>query len=127
MAAMYKLLALIFAVAFFSTEAFAAPRAESAEECGIAADMALVAHSLAREEIHRPKARAIMARIYDVSESERGRALMQHILDAAYRRPVASAQSFAEELFAACIKTGGDMDAILTPAGASRESGARGA
>ena len=33
--------------------AAAAPRAESATECGIAADMAVVARSLAQEEIKR--------------------------------------------------------------------------
>ena len=54
-------------------------------ECGIAADMAVVARSLAQEEIQRPQASSIMARIYDVSESDRGKELMKDILDAAYR------------------------------------------
>ena len=100
----------------------AAPRAESATECGVAADMAVVAHSLAREEIQRPKADAIMGRIYDVSESPRGRELMRDIVDAAYsaqRNANASSggttngQRFAEDLFATCMKSGGDMDQIL--------------
>jgi hypothetical protein len=100
----------------------AAPRAESAMECGVAADMAVVAHSLAREQIQRPKAEAIMVRIYDVSESNRGRELMRDIMDAAYRVPqdanasaggTGSGQQFAEDLFATCIKSGGDMDNIL--------------
>jgi hypothetical protein len=100
----------------------AAPRAESAMECGVAADMAVVAHSLAREQIQRPKAEAIMVRIYDVSESHRGRELMRDIMDAAYRVPqdanastggTSSGQQFAEDLFATCIKSGGDMDNIL--------------
>jgi hypothetical protein len=39
----------------------AAPRAESALECGVAADMAVVADSLAREQIDHGKAGAIMA------------------------------------------------------------------
>ena len=103
-----------------STAAVAAPRAESAMECGIAADMAVVAHSLAREEIQRPKADTIMARIYDVAESERGKALMRDILDAAYASSgtaaaggSASSQKFAEELFATCMKSGGNMDQVL--------------
>ncbi len=100
----------------------AAARAESATECGIAADMAVVAHSLAREYIQRPKADAIMVRIYDVSESERGKQLMRDIVDAAYNSQreagasaggTASSQRFAEELFATCIETGGDMDPVL--------------
>jgi hypothetical protein len=97
-------------------------------ECGIAADMAVVAHSLAQEHIERVQADAIMVRIYDVSESERGRTLMRDIMDAAYRvteggiagsasagggtAPV-SAQQFAEDLFATCMKTGGNMDSLL--------------
>ena len=91
-------------------------------ECGVAADMAIVAHSLAREQIARPTADAIMVRIYDVSESERGKQLMRDIMDAAYSGPqdagasaggTASSQTFAEELFATCMKSGGDMDTIL--------------
>ena len=114
---MYRLLAILFAAAFFSSETFGAPRAQSAEECGIAADMAVVAQSLAGEEIQPGKAGAIMARIYDVAQSERGQALMKSILDAAYTRSAAasagSAQKFAEELFAACMRSGGNMDSVL--------------
>lgn len=111
----------------------AAPRAESAMECGIAADMAVVAHSLAQEQIRRPQADAIMVRIYDVSESDRGKQLMRDIMDAAYRAKEggiaapgagnsassggtlgpASGQKFAEDLFATCMKSGGDMDNML--------------
>jgi hypothetical protein len=111
---MYKLLALAVATYFFATSSFAAPRAQSAEECGIAADMALVAQSLAHEEIQPAKAGAIMARIYDVAESERGQALMKNILDAAYMRNTsATAPKLAEELFTACLSSGGNMDAVL--------------
>lgn len=100
----------------------AAPRAESALECGIAADMAVVAHSLAKEHVERSKADAIMVRIYDVSGSDRGAQLMRDITDAAYGvQPDASAssggtatgQEFAEDLFATCMQSGGDMDPIL--------------
>ena len=98
-------------------------------ECGVAADMAVVAHSLAREQIQRTKADAIMVRIYDVSESDRGRELLRDIIDAAYssqqdgsasaggtasgKDSTASGQRFAEDLFATCMKSGGDMDRIL--------------
>jgi hypothetical protein len=111
---MYKLLALAFATYFFASQSFAAPHAQSAEECGIAADMALVAQSLAHEEIQPAKAGAIMARIYDVAESERGQALMKKILDAAYLTNTgATAPKLAEELFTACMSSGGNMDAVL--------------
>jgi hypothetical protein len=96
-----------------ATGVSAAPRAESALECGIAADMAIVAHSLAREQIQRAKADTIMARIYDVTQSDRGKELMKDILDAAYVSGVPAGQKFAEELYATCMKSGGDMDPVL--------------
>lgn len=108
--------------------ALGAPRAQSPLECGIAADMAIVAKSLAAERIERAKADTIMARIYDVSQSDRGKALMKDITDAAYAgagggaaaggsaAPDAarnSAQKFAENLYATCVKSGGDLDPVL--------------
>ncbi len=132
---MKKLVAALFAGGLAAAAAHAAPRAESAMECGIAADMAVVAHSLAQERIQRERADAIMVRIYDVSDSDRGRQLMRDITDAAYRASeggiaapnlgpardsagsggaaAASGQRFAEELFATCMKSGGNMDQLL--------------
>lgn len=115
---MRKHLLAALAAACCATLSHAAPRAESAVECGIAADMAVVAHSLAREDVQRPKADQIMGRIYDVAESERGRQIMNEILDAAYSTSTAAAgggtgQKFAEELFTACMKTGGNLDGVL--------------
>ena len=112
---MYKVLALAFAAYFFSSSSFGAPRAQSAEECGIAADMALVAQSLAREDILPAKAAAIMTRIYDLAGSERGAALMRNILDAAYTRNATTGVTpkLAEELFTACMSSGGNMDTVL--------------
>jgi hypothetical protein len=105
----------LFAVVMggFIGSALGAPNADSALECGIAADMAIVARSLAQEEIQRPQASSIMARIYDVSESARGKELMKDILDAAYRSNIDSSQKFAEDLFATCMKSGGNMDQML--------------
>ena len=110
----------------FASSALAAPRAQSAMECGIAADMAVVAHSLAAEQVQQPQASAIMARIYDVSGSERGKEMMKDIIAAAYVKSGSAAaggsapatggstsQKFAEELFATCLKTGGNLDPVL--------------
>jgi hypothetical protein len=108
---MKSLFAVLVAALAFS--ASAAPKAESAVECGIAADMAVVARSLAEEQVQRPQAHAIMTRIYDVSESARGKELMKEILDAAYRKNASTSQTFAEELFTACMKSGGNMDTVL--------------
>ena len=107
--------------ALHAAASVAAPRAESAMECGVAADMAVVADSLAREQIDHGKAGAIMARIYDVSESQRGKALMRDILDAAYSagrgasaaQPENTSQKFAEDLYMVCMKSGGNMDGVL--------------
>ena len=109
---MKRLLALL-AGAIATQGALGAPQAETAMECSIAADMAVVARSLAVESIQQPQAGAIMARIYDVSESKRGKELMKDILDAAYRSNGADSQKFAEDLFTACMKTGGNMDTVL--------------
>ena len=122
-------LALAALAAALSAPAHAAPRAQSELECGIAADMAVVAKSLAAEAIERAKADTIMARIYDVSRSERGQQLMKEIVDAAYagaaggRNAAAggsapeaapdAAQKFAQNLYATCVKSGGDMDPVL--------------
>jgi lipopolysaccharide export LptBFGC system permease protein LptF len=107
-------LAACVALTIAAGAAHAAPRAESALECGIAADMAVVAHSLAKEQIQRTKADTIMARIYDVSNSDRGKELMKDILDAAYvSKGPGSSQEFAEQLYSTCIKSGGDMDQVL--------------
>ena len=104
----------LLAFFFYAVGALAAPRAENAVECGIAADMAVVAHSLAKEEVQRKKADTIMARIYDVSQSDRGKELMKDIIDAAYiAKGPSSSQEFAEELYSTCMKSGGNMDQVL--------------
>ena len=91
--------------------AFAAPRAENEQECTVAADMAVVARALAEEKLEAPKAELIMRRIYNLSPS-RGEELLQTIIEAAYRK-VEPAGEFASKLYAACMVTGGNMDAIL--------------
>ena len=105
---------LMAGLLFSAACATAAPRAQSALECGVAADMAVVARSLAQEQIQQPQAVAIMSRIYDVAASERAKQLMDDILAAAYSGgQQRSSQKFAEELFSACMKSGGDMDTVL--------------
>lgn len=92
--------------------AFAAPRAENAQECTIAADMAVVARALAEEKVAQPSAESIMRRIYKVTPSPRGEELLRTILDTAYceRTP---AGAFASKLYTTCMVTGGNMDEVL--------------
>jgi len=108
---MKRVLAALLGIAL-SAGAAAAPRAESALECGIAADMAVVARSLAEERVQPPQAGAIMARIYDLSDSPRGRELMKEIIEAAYSNGK-DTRKFAEDLYAACMSSGGNMDVVL--------------
>lgn len=96
----------------FASGAFGAPRAQSEIECGVAADMAVVARSLAEEDVQRPKADAIMRRIYAVSTA-RGQELMDSVVAAAYSPKIESSQVFAETLLATCLQNGGDMDDVL--------------
>ncbi|MBV8032036.1 MAG: hypothetical protein JO035_11055 [Betaproteobacteria bacterium] len=105
-------LALALASSLAIAPAWGAEQAQSPEECSVAADMAIVARSLAQEDIRPEKAQTIMARIYDVAESDRGQRLMQDILDAAYKSRTPGSV-FAQELFSTCMKTSGDMDPML--------------
>ena len=103
---------LVLLTAAWSAVALAAPRAENAQECTIAADMAVVARALAEERVEQPTAEQIMRRIYNVSPSPRGQELMRNILDTAYREQQ-SASSFANKLYLTCMGTGGNMDEVL--------------
>lgn len=103
---------VVILVAAWSSIALAAPRAENAQECTIAADMAVVARALAEERVEQPMAEQIMRRIYNVSPSPRGQELMRTILETAYRDKQ-SASAFANKLYLACMVTGGNMDEVL--------------
>jgi hypothetical protein len=104
---------VVLLAAAWTSVALAAPRAENAQECTIAADMAVVARALAEERVEQPTAALIMKRIYNVSPSPRGQELMSTILDTAYREKQSSASAFANKLYLACIVTGGNMDEVL--------------
>ena len=49
-----KMMAAVLLGGIWASGALAAPKAESATECGIAADMAVVARPLAEEQVQRP-------------------------------------------------------------------------
>jgi hypothetical protein len=108
---------LTIVVAVVASYAYAAPKAQSPQECGVAADMAIVARSLAAEGIDRRKADTIMSHIYDVTDSERAQQLMNAILATAYRMTDTSPPNFATELLGHCMRSGGNMDAMIGGAG----------
>jgi len=103
---------LALLTAAWTALALAAPRAENAQECTIAADMAVVARALAEERVEQSAAEQIMRRIYNVSPSPRGQELMRTILDTAYHEQQ-SASAFANKLYLACMVSGGNMDEVL--------------
>lgn len=107
-------LLLALALSLATPAVLAQARLQSAEECGIAADMAIVARALAEEEVLVPKATTIMQRIYDVAASQRGSDLMNDIIAAAYKKEAGvTSQVFAEELLKTCLNTGGNLDLVL--------------
>ncbi len=92
--------------------ASAAPHAQDAEECTLAADMAIVARALAEERLDAGRAETVMRRIYDLSASADREELMRAILDAAYRERE-PAGKFATRLFGVCLLERGNMDRVL--------------
>jgi hypothetical protein len=107
-------LALYF-VPWAISKANAAPKADDAEECVAAADMALVARALAEStepRVPAASAEAVMLRIYNVAENEHGLALMRSVLATAYQIDVAP-KDYAAQLMRACVRGRGDMDGIL--------------
>jgi hypothetical protein len=103
---------LLLVALAWATAALSAPRMRNAEECQVAADMAIVARALAAEDIERVKAETIMRRIYDLEQLPDGESLARAILAAAYLDRDAPG-GFATRLYVTCMATGGDMDRVL--------------
>lgn len=103
-------LVLMLLAVILARAAIGAPKANDAEECRIAADMALTAAAI-QPELERSSAERVMRRIYVLREGE-GDELLAAILTVVYRdRP--DPEIFTGLLFGACIRGRGDMDGIL--------------
>jgi hypothetical protein len=89
-----------------------APQARNAQECTLAADMAIVARALAEERLDPGRAETVMRRIYDLSLAADREELMRAILDAAYREREPAGR-FATRLFGVCMLERGNMDRVL--------------
>lgn len=100
---------LAIALAGFCATAFAAPRAESGEECSHPADLAVTARALAEEGISREQAAKVVARMYPKALIAKW---AEAVLKAAYAdsRPAAK---FASDLIQHCYKSQGDLDGFL--------------
>ena len=88
-----------------------APRL-SEKGCGVAADMVLVARSLASEGVAREQAEKIMARVYESYDQAPVIALRKLLTDFAYRR-VDKPMDLANALGRACLTTGGHLNSMI--------------
>lgn len=92
--------------------ALPAPKATSPQECAVLADMALVARAAAKHGVERAKLEAMLPDIYTVGTKD-GEIIMGLLAAAAYRAVDIEPAVFAKLLGGGCMRSGGDMDAIL--------------
>jgi hypothetical protein len=105
------LLAAALAMAFKSGRVVAAPKAISSEECRLIGTVAIVSRALAVEKIPEEQAARVLGQVFTIPD-ERAAALVSSVLSTAYRADV-PAGVFSGALIRTCLRTGGDMDAIL--------------
>lgn len=105
-------LAVLFVLA--PPVALPAPKAGSPQECAVLADLALVARAAAKHQVERAKLEAMLPDIYSM-RTEDGRTITALIVSAAYRAVDIEPVMFAKLLGGGCMRSGGDMDAILGP------------
>jgi hypothetical protein len=109
--------AILFAAVLYLVAppvALPAPKATSPQECAVLADMALVARAAAKHQVERVKLEAMLPDIYSVGTTD-GETLAALIVAAAYAAAAADVEpaTFAEALGGGCMRSGGDLDAIL--------------
>ncbi len=103
---------VLVALALFTTSAIATPRVKSAEECVAFADLALVASTLAKHGIAKDRASAMLPDMYNLA-SDDAQSIAHDIVDAAYRPGFSEPKEFANKLGTQCMKTGGQLGALL--------------
>lgn len=109
--------AVVFVVAF-STMSYAVPPARSAQECGLLADMAIVAQAHARGGVERDASRTMMLAIYEGAvqkDAVRAKAWIDALLKlvAQPEMRAASAAQMAEAVGMACQMNQGDLSLIF--------------
>jgi hypothetical protein len=102
---------VLFLLALLAIPAHAAPLLESADECGLYADMAVMDRALAEEGIPIARARKLNLRVYAPGD-ERALSIGELVLQAAYRTQLGP-RDFAMRLLKECVGTNGNVDAIL--------------
>jgi hypothetical protein len=106
---------VILFLAFAATAAHGEPRAKSAEECVVYADLALVASALAKHGVARERAHAMMPDMYSLADTD-AKEIARRIVEAAYLVPEDARReprAFAATLAGACMRSQGRLDAII--------------
>lgn len=107
--------AILFAAVLFVLAppvALSAPKAQSPQECAMLADLALVARAAAKHQVERATLEAMLPDIYSIGTQD-GLTLAALIVSAAYAAVDVEPSTFAKSLGGICMRSGGDMDAIL--------------
>ncbi len=96
----------------YAAGAAAVPRAKSAEECMIYADLALVASTFAKHGIARDQAERMLPDMYEIGTPDAVE-IAQRIVESAYELLRVEPKMFSRALVNTCVSRGGAMDAIL--------------
>lgn len=96
----------------FAASAGALPRAKSAEECMLYADLALVASTLAKHGIARERVESMLPDMYLLATSDAVE-ISRRILDTAYEPLRVEPKTFSHALANACMSRQGALDGIL--------------
>jgi hypothetical protein len=100
---------LAVAMVFAAASVYAEPRAKSAEECVLYADLALVASTLAKHGIQQEKTAAMIPDMYQL-DTENSREIARQILTAAYQpHQQSQPKYFAATVGTSCLRSGGSM------------------
>lgn len=94
--------------------ALSAPKAKSAQECAIFADLALTSSAAARHGMERKALEAMLADMYSINDDKRAGDVVAAVLDAVFGGARGTEpRAFATVLGRACMSTEGDMDSVL--------------
>jgi hypothetical protein len=88
-----------------------APDPDQRQGCASLGEVALLARALAEEQIDKPRAQSILARVYDIPD-EYARKLARLVLESAYSDS-SPAGEFATKLEMVCLVSRGDIESLL--------------
>lgn len=107
---------LFVLLAALALSACSAPRAKSAEECYLAADVAIVARALHDGQVQEDTADMVLSQIYGqevINGGARVGQIVAAVIKAARRQDGLGALGFAQRVYKSCVTRGGDMGDIF--------------